>query len=134
MKWPLVRRGIIKKIFIPYVIFVFSFLIYSTYVFENLQTNEVVVEEAFIEPASNSSNTTSDPASDPSSMFYHKSQLNYHSFKPHGGDGSTSNSSSSETFSFDALSDPEFWEKSQKQIFKLIILGLSAYFLLLEFR
>ena len=36
IKWPLIRTAIVRKMFIPYVIFVFTFLIYSVYIFENL--------------------------------------------------------------------------------------------------
>jgi hypothetical protein len=38
MKWPLIRKAIVRKLFIPYLIFLFSFLFYSTYLFEKLNT------------------------------------------------------------------------------------------------
>lgn len=34
MKWPLIRRSIVRKLFIPYLIFLFSFLFYSVVIFE----------------------------------------------------------------------------------------------------
>jgi hypothetical protein len=34
MKWPLIRKGVVKKLFIPYLIFLASFLFYSVYLFE----------------------------------------------------------------------------------------------------
>mmetsp|Transcript_9029 Transcript_9029/g.8461 ORF Transcript_9029/g.8461 Transcript_9029/m.8461 type:complete len:293 (-) Transcript_9029:459-1337(-) len=35
MKWPIVRAGIVKRLFIPYLLFLLAFLIYSTTIFEN---------------------------------------------------------------------------------------------------
>lgn len=35
MKWPLIRKGIVRKLFIPYLIFLFTFLLYSVYIFES---------------------------------------------------------------------------------------------------
>lgn len=36
LKWPLVKSAIITKLFFPYSIFNITFLIYTTFVFENL--------------------------------------------------------------------------------------------------
>ena len=39
-KWPLVKKGMIKKLFTPYIIFLTLFFVYSTWIFEYLQDIE----------------------------------------------------------------------------------------------
>lgn len=45
MKWPLIRKGIIKKLFIPYLAFLLTFLFYSVFIFENLNPHPEWVPE-----------------------------------------------------------------------------------------
>jgi len=37
LKWPKVFRGMIRYLFFPYIILLFSFLYYSLFIFENYQ-------------------------------------------------------------------------------------------------
>jgi hypothetical protein len=45
MKWPLIRKAIIKKLFIPYLVFLMTFLLYSVYIFENLNPHPEYIPE-----------------------------------------------------------------------------------------
>lgn len=74
MKWPLIRKGVVRKLFIPYLIFLFSFLFYSVYIFERLNKQPgQSFEPAPVDPNSNSSATQtllfSDFRDDPLSEF-----------------------------------------------------------------
>lgn len=110
MKYPLIRRNIIKKLFIPYLFFLTSFLYYSTYVFEimNPTTDSTIT---------NYTNSTND------TLF-----LNYTTYSL---DETVSNSSFTSIWD---LSNPLFWVQNQTYVFKVIIMGLAFYFVMIETR
>jgi hypothetical protein len=44
LKWPLAKEAMVKKMFIPYVIFLLLYLVYSVYIFEIYTVDTDLVE------------------------------------------------------------------------------------------
>lgn len=57
IKWPLVKAGIKKFLFYPYLIFLISFLYYTVYVFENYHA-KLLEDEKALEAANNSTHSS----------------------------------------------------------------------------
>lgn len=58
-KWPLIRNAIIKKLFIPYLIFLLLFLVYTVYIFEILHAGETPPDPDGLTHDESASNETS---------------------------------------------------------------------------
>lgn len=45
LKWPLVKKAMVKYLFYPYLTLLFCFIMYSVYIFEHIQDNKTEFED-----------------------------------------------------------------------------------------
>ncbi len=87
MKWPIVRKAIVRKLFIPYLIFLASFAFYTIVIFENLHPHPPYVDpNAEPElPVLDTNATDGNSTMDPASLYYLYPEFEWQSYKAGGG-------------------------------------------------